>query len=93
MNYTLTTTADATALQGALAVTPNDGANLIPPSGNARPTRGVLVGGAGTLSCIFADGSTATLTIPATACGFVLPLSVNRVKSTGTTATNIVAFF
>lgn len=93
MNYQYTTTGDATALQGALNVTPNDGADLVPPSGNSRPTRGVLVGGTGTLSCVYADGSTASVTVPATACGFVLPISVNRIRATGTTATNIVAFF
>lgn len=93
MNPFMTTTGDATPLQGALNVTPSDGTPLAPPTGPARPTRGILVGGAGTLSCIFADGSIATLTIPATACGFVLPLAVNTVKATGTTATSIVAFY
>ena len=93
MNPFLTTTGDATALQGAVAASPSDSTDLTPPTGPARPTRGILVGGTGTVAAIFADGSTATLTIPATACGFVLPLAVTRIKSTGTSATNIVALF
>lgn len=93
MNPFYTTTNDATSYQSGLAVTPADGAALAPPSGPARPTRGLLVGGAGNIAVVFADGSTATITIPATACGFVLPLAVTYVKATGTTATSIVALF
>lgn len=93
MDYFNTTTNNSTPLISALEVTPSDGSDLVPPTGNARPTRGVLVGGAGNLTCIFADGSTALLTIPATACGQVLPIAVSRVMSTGTTATLIVALF
>jgi hypothetical protein len=86
-----TTTNDATPMQSGLAVTPGASA-LAPPSGPARPTRGVLVGGTGTLVCTFADGSTATITVPATACGFVIPLAVTVIAG-GSTATSIVAFF
>ena len=93
MNPFYVGTNDFTAMQSALAVTPNDGTDLVPPTGGARPTRGVLVGGAGNLTCIYADGSTALITIPATACGVIIPISVTRIKSTGTTATLTVAFF
>ena len=93
MNPFYTTTNDASALQSGAAVTPNDNTDLVPPNGVARPTRALLVGGTGTVAVIFADGSTATLTIPSTACGFVQMLAVTRVKATGTTATNIVALY
>lgn len=53
------------------------------------PTRGVYVAGAGNLAVTFADGSEVTLTN--IAAGVVHPLSVVQVKSTGTTATGIVA--
>lgn len=91
MNPFFVTTNDAGPMQQALAVTPGASA-LVPPSGPARPTRGVLVGGAGTLVCTFADGSVATITVPATACGFVLPLAVNVIAG-GSTATAIVALY
>jgi hypothetical protein len=93
MNPFYVTTNDASPMQSALAVTPNDAANLVPPTGPARPTRAIMVGGAGNVALVMADGSTATLTIPATACGFLLSLSVNRIMATGTTATGIVAFY
>lgn len=93
MNPFYVTTNDASPMQSALAVTPNDGTDLVPPKGDARPTRGILVGGAGTVKCDYADGSTATITVPATGCGFVLMLAVKRIYATGTSATNIVAFY
>lgn len=93
MNVMYTTTGDATALMSALAVTPNDSTDLIPPNSQARPTRGVLVGSAGTLAVNMADGSSVSITIPSTACGVILPLAVMRIKASGTTATAIVAFY
>lgn len=93
MDYLYSTTNNATPMISALAVTPNDGADLVPANNVARPTRGVLVGGAGTLAVVMADGNPISLTIPATACGVILPISVNRIKATGTSATNIVAFY
>jgi hypothetical protein len=68
---------------GALAVTPSDSTDF------TRRVRGLYVGGAGDISAVFSDGSTATLAgVPA---GSVLPAYIRRVNSTGTTATNIVA--
>jgi hypothetical protein len=52
-----------------------------------------MVGYSGNVSLVMADGSTVTITVPSTACGFVLPLAVNRVKATGTSATGIIAFY
>ncbi len=81
-------------VESALAVTPSDTANLVPPSGDAnKATRALLVGGAGTAQVDMADGTTVTLTFPATACGVLLPIAVKKVHATGTTATAIVAFY
>ena len=93
MNPFYTTTSDFTPMTSALAVTTSDASDLAPPSGPARPTRAVLIGGAGTVKVTMADGSTPTITIPATACGVLIYLAVNRIWATGTTATNIVAFY
>jgi hypothetical protein len=81
-------------VESALAVTPSDAANLVPPSGDAnKATRALLIGGAGTAQVDMADGTTVTLTFPATACGLLLPIAVKKVHATGTTATAIVAFY
>ncbi len=68
------------------AVTPNDSSDL---SGGA--TRGVYVGVSGDVKVTFASGSTATYV--GLASGLIHPVSVTRVWSTGTTATNIVACY
>lgn len=93
MNPFYTTTSDATPMESAVVVTKSDSTDIVPPSGPARPTRGLLIGGAGNVTVNFADGSSVLITIPATACGVVLPLAITRVLSTGTTATLMVAFF
>lgn len=81
-------------VESALAVTPNDGANLVPPNGDAnKATRALLIGGAGNIKIDMADGTTVTLTIPATATGVIQPIAVKKVYATGTTATGIVAFY
>lgn len=93
MNPFLTTTNDSTAMTSVLAVTPNDSVDLVPPVGPARPTRSIMVSGAGAVAVVMADGSTATITIPTNAIGFLIALSVNRIKATGTTATLITAYY
>ena len=92
-DYKYTTSNNETPLLSGLAVTPSDSTDLAPPDGNTRPTRGILVGGAGNLNLVMADSTNVTITVPATACGMVLSLAVNRIKSTSTTATSIVAFY
>lgn len=68
----------------AVAVTPNDGTDLATPAA----VIGCLV--AGDISVVAAGGGTVTLAgIP----GQVLPVLVDRVRATGTTATGIVAFY
>lgn len=82
--------------QSALAVTPADGADLVAPGVDPNaPTDGLLFAAAagGTLKVDMADRTTVTLTFPATAAGFPMPLSVKRIYATGTTVTNIVAFW
>lgn len=57
----------------------------------ANVTKGVWVGGTGDMVVIMANGTTVTITgIPA---GSLLPICVSRIKSTGTTATNMLALW
>jgi hypothetical protein len=70
--------------QAAFAITPNDTANI-------NPTRGVYVGGTGTLKVDMADGSTVTFT--GILAGQVHPLAVRRVYATGTSATTIIGIY
>jgi hypothetical protein len=67
-----------------VAVTPSDSTVL-------TTTRAVFVGGAGNLAVVMASGNSLTLT--GVTAGSVLPLRVTKVKSTGTTATNIAALW
>lgn len=80
--------------ESAVAITPSDTVAIVPPSGDvSKATRGVLFGGAGNATVVMADGSVVLLTIPATACGVILPLAIKRVNATATTATLMVAFY
>lgn len=67
----------------AAAVTPDDNADL------ADVASALLVGGAGNAAVVTAGGDAVTLT--GLLAGHVYRVRVKRVKSTGTTATNIVA--
>ena len=69
---------------GGYAVTPNDDADL--PNG---PTTCLWVGGEGSLTVIMRDGMTTTFI---GASGW-MPIQVERVKETGTDATDIVACY
>lgn len=68
----------------ALAVAPNDGADL------SKAGR-IYVGGAGAVVVDTIGGD--TVTFAAVPAGTVLPVRVKRVRSTSTTATNIVVLF
>jgi hypothetical protein len=68
----------------AFAVTPNDSTDL------SIATRGVYIGGAGTIRVTHV-GDSAPTDYPVVASGFIYPWAVKRVHATGTTATNIVA--
>lgn len=69
------------------AVTPSDTVDFA--QGTAKA---LWIGGAGNVS-IIAEGDTAAVTLTAAAAGQMISLRVKRVRATGTTATNIVAFF
>ena len=77
----------APALNGE-EVTPADGSDL------TYATRAIWVGGAGDLEVVMKGDKAAagaTLSITGIPAGTLLPLSVVRIKATGTTATAIVA--
>lgn len=69
-----------------VAVTPSDAVALVD-----GVTKGLYVGGAGNISLLMADGTSATFN--AIAIGVIHPLGVKRVNATGTTATNILAVY
>lgn len=74
------------AAGGAIAVTPNDGADL-PTS----PAKALYIGGAGAVKVNMIDGTTVTFSgVPV---GTILPVIVTRVYATGTTATLILALY
>ena len=69
----------------AVAVTPNDGSDL------TDTTRALYVGAAGDVKVdMYGSG---TVTFVGVTAGSVLPVRVDRVYSTGTTATSIVALW
>ena len=72
--------------RGAFAITPNDDTIL------GCMTRGIYVGGAGDLSVLMADDDDPVIFVAVPA-GTVLPIRVNKVRSTGTTATSLVGVY
>ena len=68
----------------AASVTPDDDTDL------AHATRGLYVGGAGNVAVNMIGTGTAIVFVAVPA-GTLLPIRAARVKSTGTTATSIVA--
>lgn len=74
----------------AVAVTPADGTDLALPSG-INGTKYLYVGVAGDVSAITASGDTAVF--KALAAGVFHPISVRRIRSTATTATDILAVY
>lgn len=69
----------------AAAVTPSDSTDL------TNAAAALWVGGAGAVAVITAGGE--TVTFSAVAAGTLLPVACSRVKSTGTTATLVVALY
>lgn len=69
----------------ALAVTPSDSVDLV-----GGPFRGLWVGGAGNVSVILA-GDSAPVTLVGVQAGSLIPVQVKRVRTTLTTATDLVA--
>jgi hypothetical protein len=68
---------------GALTVSPHDTTTLTTAS------KALYVGTGGNIAVLMLDGTTATFTAVPT--GTVLPIRVQRVNSTNTTASNMVA--
>lgn len=73
----------ATATE-AVAITPSDSATL-------KPTKGLYVGVSGNVSVVLEGGSAVVFTNLAS--GMIHPIAVKQVKSTNTTATNILAVY
>lgn len=69
--------------RNAAAVVPSDTNDL------AQVARGLFIGQAGDVAVVMADG--ATVIFPNVQAGSLLPLRVTRVRSSGTTATGLVA--
>jgi hypothetical protein len=70
--------------RGAVAVTPGDSTDI-------PVTRALFIGGAGNVVVRTVKGEQVTLT--GVLAGTVYPIAVDRVLSTSTTATNIVALY
>jgi hypothetical protein len=84
LDYSLSQPSGLSA-RNAVAVTPSNDDDL------TYTSRAVFVGGAGNLNVDMAGGDTVLLT--GLLAGSFLPISVNRIRSTSTTATNIIAFW
>lgn len=69
----------------AVAITPSDGSDL------AVECRAVYVGGAGNMNVDLPDGG--TVLFSGLTAGSILPVRVRRVRSTSTTASNLVALY
>ena len=72
-------------IENGFSVTPADGSDM------AQVSRALWVGGAGNLSVVTRGGD--TITLVGVAAGTLLPIRATRVRSTGTTATNIHALY
>lgn len=68
----------------AMSVTPSDSTSI-------KPTKGIYVGVSGDLSAVLDGGS--IVVFKDLAAGVVHQLAVKQVKSTGTTATDILALY
>lgn len=73
--------------RSAVAVTPHDSTDL------AIYARALYVGGAGNVALVPADGSNTAVTFVGVPAGTILPIQTQRVNSTNTTATSIVAIY
>jgi stage V sporulation protein SpoVS len=74
----------------AQAITKSDSVNIATVGAGAK-VDAIYVGGAGTIVAVFANGETATIT--GALAGTILPISVVRVNSANTTATNLLALY
>ena len=70
----------------AVSITANDSTDLV------NVSRGLYVGSSGDIAVILAD-DTAVVVIVGVGAGSILPLRVKRLRSTDTTASDIVALY
>lgn len=82
------TTGDYTPINGMVAVTPSDAADL--PNGTSRA---IWVNGAGNINMDDAMGNTVLLTISATQAGTLIWIRAKRIRAASTTATGIFAAY
>lgn len=83
--YSNTDSVTAPASNG-YAVTPNDSADL------SVACRAIYIGGAGTVIVDFVN-SGSSISLVGTTAGSTIPIRVKRIRSTGTTATNLVCLY
>jgi len=84
-NFSTFTHGVSAPAEGAADITPNDSADL------SITTRGIYVGASGDLKVDTAGGD--TVTFVDIAAGVIHPIRVQRVYSTGTTATDIIGVY
>lgn len=72
---------------GAVSITPNDSTDNM----GGKPVRGIYVGGAGDIALTTSNGE--DVTVYSALAGTVIPIRPSRIKSTGTTATNLLGFY
>lgn len=85
---------DTCAGQSEILSSPCDNAAIVTPDNDTDltyVTRGLWVGGAGSVNVVLAGGQ--TVLFAGIQAGTLLPLRVSRVKSSSTSATNIVAIW
>lgn len=73
--------------KSAVAVTPSDSTDM------TMTSRALYIGGAGNVAVLMDDGSGTPVVFSSVPAGTILPIRAARVRSTGTTATNIVAIY
>lgn len=78
---------DSDPALGAFAITPNDSTDNM----GGKPVRAIWVGGAGNIALTTSNGE--DVTISGIIAGTLLPIRPSRIKSTSTTATNLVGFY
>ena len=76
-----------------LSVTPSDTVDLAPGATYAPACRGISIGVLGTLRIITATGQTVDFASGELLVGVIYGLSATRIKSAGTTATSIKAYY
>lgn len=71
--------------KNGFAITPHDTNNL------TADTRAIYVGGAGNIALVTSAGD--EITLNGALAGTIIPIRATKVKSTGTTATNLVGLY